>query len=324
MDLFRSIIEQARPLGLSAVKLTGGEPLLHPQFSEILEEVRANELRLTVETNGLLCTEGLALEMAACKNSFVAVSLDGVDAETHEWMRGVSGCFEQALEGIGNLVKAGLKPQIIMTMTQRNKEQIEDMVRLAEHLRAGSVKFNVVQPTARGREMHNTGQTLTIEELVELGQRTENTLSASTNLRLLFDYPPAFRPLGKMFGNNGDGCEVCGILGILGVLADGAYALCGIGQTVPELVFGHAAKDSLEDVWRDNPVLQELRDGLPQRLEGICGECLMKGQCLGSCIAQNYYLSKNLWAPFWFCEQANYRGLFPETRLRPKRQTIKA
>ena len=60
------------------------------------------------------------------------------------------------------------------------------------------------------------------------------------------------------------------------------------------------------------------REGLPEKLEGICGECLMKAKCVGSCIAQNYYSSKNLWAPYWYCEQARKRGLFPETRVTPQ------
>ncbi len=164
--------------------------------------------------------------------------------------------------------------------------------------------------------MHDAGQTLGIEELMKLGEWVENVLSTSTNLRLYYSHPLAFRPLSKMFGSNGDGCGICGILGILGVMSDGSYAMCGIGETVPELVFGHAAADRLKDIWDNTPVLQELREGLPARLKGICGECLIKSHCLGSCIAQNYYLSKSLWAPFWFCEEANRQGLFPETRLR--------
>jgi len=318
LELFQSIIKQAKPLGLSSVKLTGGEPLLHPQVHEILGEIRSQELRLVVETNGLLCTKGLAREMATCKNPFVSVSLDGSEAETHEWMRRVPGSFEQALEGIQNLVKAGFKPQIIMTITRRNKDEIQAIVRLAESLGAGSVKFNVLQPTARGEEMHKAGETLTIEELVQLGRWVENSLSASTSLRLFFSHPLAFRPLSKMFGDDGDGCHTCGILGILGVLADGSYALCGIGETVPELVFGHAAKKSLEDIWENTSVLRQLREGLAERLEGICGECLMQSRCLGHCVAQNYYLSKSLFSPYWYCEEASLRGLFPKSRLQPK------
>lgn len=315
IELFRSIVSQAKPLGLSSVKLTGGEPLFHPQISEILEVVRNEGLRLVVETNGVLCTPALAKKMASCKNPFISVSLDGVDAETHEWMRGVEGCFDPTIEGIKSLVNAGLKPQLIMTLMRRNRDQIEPMVHLAESLGAGSVKFNILQPTARGEKMHEAGETLTIEELVDLGRWVENGLSNSTKLILHYHHPPAFRPLGKMFGENGDGCTICGILGILGVLANGSYALCGIGETVPGLVFGHAKTDSLDDLWHSNPVLHEIREGMPHRFEGICGDCLMKSICLGGCVAQNYYRSKSLWAGYWYCEEAFERGLFPGTRV---------
>jgi len=315
LNLFKSVIEQAKALGLTGVKLTGGEPLLHPQIKEILEHIQTENLRLTVETNGVLCTPELAQKLAACKDPFVSVSLDGADAGTHEWVRGVAGCFDEVMDGIRNLVEAGFNPQIIMSVMRPNKDQLEPMVRVAENLGAGSVKFNIVQPMARGSKMHDSGETLSIEELVDLGRWVENTLSLSTPLRLHYDHPLAFRPLGKIFANDGDGCRVCGILSILGVLADGSYALCGIGETVPDLVFGHPDSDRLEDIWINSPILLELRKGLPHRLEGICGYCLMKRLCLGSCVAQNYYGSRDLWAPFWFCKEAHNQGLFPDTRI---------
>jgi SynChlorMet cassette radical SAM/SPASM protein ScmF len=313
VELFESIIQQAKPLGLHAVKLTGGEPLLHPHIRELIEIVRKEDLQLTVETNGVLCTPELAQKLRSCKNAFISVSIDGEDADTHEWMRGVEGSFEAAKESVRSLVGVGFRPQVIMSIVRRNREQMEALVRLAESLGAGSVKFNLVQPTARGEKMHEQGEALTIEELVKMGHWVETTLSSSTRLRLFYSHPAAFRPMSKMFGD-GQGCGVCGILGILGVLANGSYALCGIGETVPELVFGHAAKDRLEDVWRESEVLNQLRDGLPHRLEDICGDCVMRGICLGSCVAQNYYRSKNLWAGFWYCEEARRAGLFPASR----------
>lgn len=315
IDLFRSILDQAKPLGLSVVKLTGGEPLLHPNIVDILSIIKSYEYRLIVETNGVLCTPELAKLMFECKEPFVSVSLDGVNSDTHEWVRGVKGCFEAALEGIRNLVAVGFKPQIIMTIMEHNKDQLEAIVRLAESIGAGSVKFNIVQPTARGEKLHESGESLTIDRLIEIGRWVETELADSTNLTLDYDYPAAFHPLGRMFGQNG-GCGVCGIKGIIGVLANGSYALCGIGESVPELVFGHAGEDKLKEVWNNNPILREIREGLPTRLEGICSDCIMKSRCLGSCIAQNYYRKKSIWAPFWFCEDAYNRGLFPESRMR--------
>ncbi len=317
VTLFRSIISQGKALGLSAVKLTGGEPFLHPQIGEIIDIVGEEKLGLTIETNGVLCTADLVRRVAACGQSFVSVSLDGADAQTHEWVRGVKGSFDDAVQGVRNLVDAGIRPQIIMSIMRRNFGQMEALVRLAESIGASSVKFNLVQPTARGEKMHEAGETLSIEELVALGDWVENTLSKNVRIPLFYSHPMAFRPMGNIFGDKGT-CGTCAVLNILGVLSDGTYALCGIGTTVPELVFGHATKDALNDVWRNTPILKELREGLPHRFEGICGECVMKGICLGSCVAQNYYRDKNLWAGFWYCEEAKARGLFPESRIKSR------
>lgn len=313
VELFETAIREARPLGLSGVKLTGGEPLLHPHFTRLLEIVRSEELRLTIETNGLLCKPGIAAEIAKSPDRFVSVSIDGADAQTHEWVRGVPGSFEAARQAVSNLVAAGIRPQVIFTVMRRNAGQVDSVVRLAEELGAASVKFNVVQPTARGEKLHEAQKTLSVAEVIELGRHVERKLAPRTRLRLFYDFPQAFRALSRIA--SGDGCGVCGIRGILGVIASGHYALCGIGGQVPDLVFGEVGKDRLEEVWRDNTILKALREGLPERLEGVCSRCLMKERCMGACVAQNYYREGSFWAPNWFCEQAEQAGLFPASRL---------
>jgi len=322
LESLKSVVEQAIPLGLLGVKLTGGEPLLHPQIREILEFICIKNIRLIVETNGILCTHEAAKAIFLCRDAFVSVSLDSPESGAHDYIRGVKDSFDRAKDGISNLVKAGLKPQIIMTVMRRNKNRMEEMSYLAESLGAGSVKFNIVQPTARGKKMHEEGEALSIKELIELGNLAENRLSKKARIPVYYSHPPAFRPLGKMFADKKNTYGICGILGIIGVIADGSYALCGIGETVRELVFGDAVKDRLEDVWNDNPILRQLREGLPGRLRGICGECVMKHLCRGSCIAQNYYLNRDLWAPFWYCSGARSEGLFPESRICPAALTL--
>jgi SynChlorMet cassette radical SAM/SPASM protein ScmF len=312
-ELFETAIREAKPLGLSGVKLTGGEPLMHPDIVRLLEIVRREKLGLNIETNGVLCTVQMAAEIAKSEDPFVSVSLDGIDAATHEWVRGVPGSFEQALQGIRNLVDAGIRPQIVMSLMRINAGQVEAMVRMAESLGADSIKFNVIQPSGRAEQIKDSQNALDVAELIALGRRVEMELAPSTELKLFFDYPMAFRPLSRIAER--DSCGVCGILGILGVIPSGHYALCGIGEHVPELVFGSVGHDKLEEIWNGHPFLIELRNGLPGRLEGVCARCLMKHRCLGSCIAQNYYATGSFWAPFWFCACAEKAGLFPPTRL---------
>ena len=128
-ELFKDIIRQGVDLGLSGVKLTGGEPLIHPNIEQILDHVCETGLRLTIETNGTKCTPEIVEKIVKNKGAFVSVSLDGDDAETHEWVRGVPGCFDAALEGVRNLVRSGLRPQIIMSVMRRNADKMEAVVR---------------------------------------------------------------------------------------------------------------------------------------------------------------------------------------------------
>ena len=314
VELFETAIREAKPLGLSGVKLTGGEPLLHPQFTRLLEIVRREELKLTIETNGLLCTPEIAAEIAKSPNRFVSVSIDGTDAATHDFVRGVAGSFEAARQAVIHLVATGTRPQVIFSVMRSNAGQVDAMVRMVEELGASTLKFNVVQPTARGEKLHEHQETLNIADLIALGRHVEKELAPRTKMKLFFHYPPAFRALQHLASE--DGCGTCGIFGILGVIASGHYALCGIGEQVADLIFGAVGKASLEEIWRDNAVLKALREGLPKRLEGVCGRCLMKERCLGLCVAQNYYSKASLWAPYWFCEQAEEAGLFPVSRLR--------
>lgn len=319
-DLFKDIVAQGKKLGMTGVKLTGGEPLLHPRIAEIIEHIGMEKLDLTMETNGVLCSPELAGILARNRARHVSVSIDGADAATHEWVRGVKGSFARATQGVRNLVAAGIRPQIILSVMRRTRPQMEKIVRLAEKLGASSVKFNIVMPTERGKMMQERGETLSLQELIATGAWVENELSKKSKLRLFFHHPAAFRPLSMLFGHDGDGCGCCGIFGILGVLGNGDYALCGIGESVPELNFGNARRRKLADVWKKNRTLNAIRRGLPDKLKGVCGQCLMKRICLGSCIAQNYYSSRDLFAPFYYCEQAHAAGLFPESRLKPYKE----
>ena len=312
--LFQSMIQQGKKLGLKAVKLTGGEPLIHPQIKEILEFVRNEQLILNLETNGTLCTPEIAKILAQCRLELVSVSLDGKDVATHEAVRRVKGSFASAKEGICNLVSVGIKPQVIMSLMRSNVDQIRDVANLVKSLGASSLKFNMIQPSARGEEMIKANETLTVSEWISLGEWIEREFVPSAPLPIVHSHPPAFHPLRRIFNSPLFSCH---ILSILGVLANGSYALCGIGETVPELVFGDARIHSLEDVWKNTPLLKEIREGLPNRLQGVCKDCVSMGTvCFGTCLAQNYNVSKNIWAPFWYCDEAYKLGLFPKSRLK--------
>ena len=314
-DLFNQIIDEAVPLGLKGIKLTGGEPLLHPQINLFLEQLIKRNLQVTIETNGTLCTKERAQVIARLTNCSVAVSVDGPSAEIHEWVRGVEGAFILSVEGIRNLVSAGVRPQIIMTVMRYNKEYMAETVRRAQEWGASSVKFNFVMPIARGKRMTEEGETLSTEELITLSAYIEKELSVTAKIPLYTNLPFSLWSLGNLFGRSKIPSS-CAIFNIIGVLADGAYALCGIGESTPDFIFGHAGRDRLVDIWENTMVLQKIRASLPGELQGVCAKCILRNVCLGTCVAANYYHTGDILKPYWLCEELYQQDLFPLSRLR--------
>lgn len=312
-DTFTRIVMEARKLGLRAIKLTGGEPLIHPDIIRILRFIRDCDLDLTVESNGVAITPHIADLIKSCRNYFISVSIDGL-VESHEWMRGVTGSFDRASAGVQTLVQTGIHPQVIMAVSEKNKHDIAALAAYAKRLGAGSVKYNFVTPTARGERMEAEGGTISVPEQIQLHEWIQSDLLKMVGIELITNLPFAFRPLSSLFGSQGN-CGRCGIFSILGVLYDGTYALCGIGTSVPELCFGNATEDKIADIWISTPALQDIRARLPRDLKGICARCLVKNVCLGQCVANNYYRSHDLLAGHDFCAKALESGVFPMTRL---------
>lgn len=312
----RQVIAEAKPLGLKSVKLTGGEALLHPQLLDILALTKAEQLGLIIETNGTLVTDPVLAALRDYGDVFVSVSLDSHRAEVHDAFRGVKGSFALTVDGIRRLAAAGLRPQVIGSLIPENRHEMEPLVRLAQQLGAGSFKMNVVQPTTRGGLMHQRGQSVSLPEILEVSRDLVERLAPATGMRIHPDVPFAFRALSAMHRDGGGRCTV---KHIVGVLANGRYALCGIGTSMAEMVFGRAGIDDLATIWASHPMLQSIRRDLPDKLTGICGRCLMKNACLGSCLAQNFYRTRSVTAGYWFCEDAHAQGLFPASRLNADR-----
>ncbi len=309
--LVKTAVEQGKPLGLRSVKLTGGEPLINPAFRDIVEFISSEGLGIVVETNGTLVTSEIALLLASTpKPTFVSVSVDGSDAGTHDGLRRVEGSFARAVQGIKYLVAAGIRPQLICTLHRNNAAQIRGVVELAKELGCGSVKFNHVQPAGRGKEFSELA--LSVAEIIELNRMIEDEIVPVAGIPVLPDIPFAFQKPARFLRSSPGRCNIHNIIGLL---ANGDLALCGIGTSVDDLLYGNVRTNSLEDIWKNSPKLLELRDLIPDQLEGICSRCIHKCFCKGTCVASNYNTGGKLNAPYSFCREAETLGLFPRSRI---------
>ena len=105
-----TVVESLIPLGLTKVRLTGGEPLLRRDVCSFIEML-PKELDLAMTTNGILL-ERFAADLAAAGLNRVTVSLDALDVETFQAMGDTDETPETVLRGIEAARMAGLTVKV--------------------------------------------------------------------------------------------------------------------------------------------------------------------------------------------------------------------
>ena len=311
LDLLKETIKEAKSIGLNTVKLTGGEPLLYHNIEALLYFLRDEDLTVSIETNGTLIGKKIAGIFQDVGINQVAVSLDAASEKIHDELRGVRGCFEKTVAGIKRLSEKDLNVQIITTLQNKNRAELFELLKLCERLSVTSIKINHLLPFGRATDAFRRGENLELNDLVELQQWVYDNRDHFPDLEIIFDLPVAFRSIDEI--KQKGICE-CQVHNILGILASGEYCICGIGQTHPDLRMGNIRSDSIRDVWENSAILKELRESLPSKLNGICGNCIFKFQCLGCCRANAYAVSGNLYAPYFLCQSLYDENRFPESR----------
>jgi radical SAM protein with 4Fe4S-binding SPASM domain len=123
-------------LGAEKIVITGGEPLTHPDWEEMLifasRQPTISEIRL--QTNAILMTPAHVASLVALQDQglMIQISLEGATAPVHDRVRG-TGSFAQTLQGLQLLIDSGLAPQICITFTemQHNIGQLPDLLMMA-------------------------------------------------------------------------------------------------------------------------------------------------------------------------------------------------
>lgn len=120
-------------LKIPYVALSGGEPLLHPNFFEICEFLSKNNISIKIETNGEFIDEKKAKEFARLGFRSVQISLDGATSETHERLR-ERGNWSKAVTACKLLIKEGVNTEIVFVPTKFNIHEIEKVIDIAYSL----------------------------------------------------------------------------------------------------------------------------------------------------------------------------------------------
>jgi SynChlorMet cassette radical SAM/SPASM protein ScmF len=311
------IMDQALPLGLESIKITGGEPLLREDIADIVAHADQLGLSTSIESNGMLLDEARARALAQSRGlKHVAVSLDGATPQSHALLRGSRSSFDRAVRGIERLVEHGVPVQVISCLHRGNLDEVEELIALAARLGAASFKINPITHLGRGQEMAERGQLLTMAEVLDVNRHLDNGLGKDSGISVHMTLPVAFLSLRAI---RRQGLDSCGVMNLLGVLPNGDLSICGVGEANGDLIFGQARCTPIREVWEESPGLARIRAEIQQWPTGLCQRCLMRSHCVwGSCRAEAHAVSGSLSAPAPFCQAAFEAGSFPATRLLPQ------
>jgi len=290
------LIEDAADMGVRYLLLDGGgEPLLRRGVAiRMMEEAKRRGMEGFLVTNGTLLQEKAIRTLVKIGWDHVHFSIDGPDAATHDYLRGVPGCFNAALRNIQRMVlhreEAGTrKPQISIAtvLSNANYHRLGDMVELAHSLGIEGFYLQplyTITPSSRALILSDEQRAkfyegLSVVESVACGLGLYNNLHHFHDARLvgesnrlgdvvLSDTKRAIFDIGEQFLSAP--CYSSWIY--LGVRPDGSIAPC---PSVPAGFHGclNIKTSSLKEIWHGHFFTHFRRRMAERELYPFCRTC---------------------------------------------------
>ena len=307
-DEGKALIDDLAAFGSPVLLFSGGEPLMRPDIFELIAYARAAGMRAVLSTNGTLISKETASTLKEMDLSYVGISLDGLQ-ETHDKFRGQKGAFDQAMEGLRNCKKTGIKVGLRFTINKRNSQDVPGIFKLLRDEDIPRVCFYHLVYSGRGSKLMEEDLShaetramvdLLIDEtkaLYDDGLQKE-VLTVDNHadgvylyLRLLKEDPERAADvldLLKMNGGNSTGH------GIGCVSWDGSVHA---DQFWRHHTFGNVRNRPFSEIWTDPeiPILAGLKEK-KLHVTGRCGSCKYLDLCGGNFRARAEAVTGDPWA----------------------------
>ncbi len=127
----RELSRQADQMGLAHIVITGGEPLVFPDFDEIVKAIDPEKFYITSDTNGWFLDAERAKHLKSIGLDKIQLSLDSLSAAEHDEFRHKKGSHERAVRAIDASLDAGLNI-ILATVVTRQRVRSEEFIEFLE------------------------------------------------------------------------------------------------------------------------------------------------------------------------------------------------
>ncbi len=280
-----SIIEHFAAGGGLRVVFTGGEPLVHTGFLDLVTLAKRRGLGVSILTNGTLLDRAVPALAGLLRPGvdIIQVSLDGMRDE-HDYMRG-EGSFDRAVSGIKAAISTGLRVQVATTVTPHNRRSILELYEFVAELGVSSFKLSPGVPV--GRLQSSVTYSAFLDLCAALRERSERVGLPVAGCDLGSPIPVDVRALYS--------CKA----GVSSAYVDstGNVYPCPLFHGLDAFRMGNLRDGSLEDVWRSDR-WTVLRRNLS---DTKCASCPLLNYCRGGCPFRAYLDSGTVNAPSPLC-----------------------
>jgi len=302
----KRILDDISSFAKPVVVLSGGEPLLRPDWFELATYGTKKGLRMCLATNGTLVTPEICSKIKEAGIKMVSLSLDGSTAEIHDNFRNQPGAFEGTMNAARLFREHGISFLINSSFTKRNQHDIKNVYRLAKEIGATAWYMFMIVPTGRGEEiMSELISPEDYERLLEWHYEMEK--NEKDMLVRPTCAPHYYRVKMQLAKRDGERLEHRTLKfstgGSKGCLAGQLICLIDVdGNVLPcsyfPLAAGNIRKEPLEKIWSESSLFRELRDF--SSYKGACGACEYIRVC-GGCRARAYAVTGDYLEQEPFC-----------------------
>ncbi len=130
--------------------ITGGDPILHRDFWQLLTLIKEHEIPFTILGNPFYLTDEVCRKLKSYGCQKYQLSLDGMK-DTHDWFR-KPGSFDCTLEKIACIKKAGIRSVIMTTVSGTNIKEVPDIIDAVVSAGADVFAFARYCPTSEEKD----------------------------------------------------------------------------------------------------------------------------------------------------------------------------
>lgn len=134
----RELSRQADQMGLAHIVITGGEPLVFPDFDDIVAAIDPQKFYVTSDTNGWFLDDKRARHLKSIGVDKIQLSLDSLSAPDHDSFRRREGSHERAVMAIDAAQNAGLNI-IVQTVASKQRVRSSEFIEFLEFLNGKGV-----------------------------------------------------------------------------------------------------------------------------------------------------------------------------------------